>query len=68
MGILGKLVLGFLGLCILLPGLCFGLFGLTFLAGIATSGIETLLYSLVWFVIAAALIWAAIAVFRQIGK
>lgn len=65
---LGKLVLGFLGLCILLPGLCFGFFGLSFATSAAYGGAEMVGYALVWFVIAAALIWASIAVFRQIGK
>lgn len=68
MSILGKLVLGFLGLCILLPGLCFGLFGLSFLISATYGGLESFGFALVWFAIGGLLTWAAIAVFRQIGK
>lgn len=64
MGNIGKLVLGFLGLCILLPGLCFFAFGILFLGNLPAS----VPLVLVWFGIGALLTWAAVAIFRQIGK
>jgi hypothetical protein len=72
MGILGKIVLAILGLCILLPGLCFGVFGLsaipTVIQGHGGDVSQGLLLVFVWMVIAALLVWAAVAIFRQIGK
>jgi hypothetical protein len=70
--ILGKLALAILGLALLLPGLCFGVFGLSVIpAAFQDYGADVskaLLPVLLWMVIAALLVWAAIAVFRQIGK
>jgi hypothetical protein len=70
--ILGKLALAILGLALLLPGLCFGVFGLSVIPAAFqdydADVSQALLPVLLWMVIAALLVWAAIAVFRQIGK
>ncbi len=72
MGGCGPILLMFLVVALLLPGLCFGVFGLSVIPAAFqdydADVSQALLPVLLWMVIAALLVWAAIAVFRQIGK
>ncbi len=68
MGVLAKIFFGLLGLCLLVPGLCFGFFGLGFTSSVRSAGIAALLLGGVWLAIAGLLIWGAITIFRELGR
>lgn len=67
MRILGKLVLGFLGLCVLLPGLCLGAFGLGVLPSLLAGDAASLMWVVGLFSAAGLMVWAAIYLFSRVG-